>query len=162
MKFKDVKRGDTVYWLEKITTKTKVSNWFWLPAEVVKVTPKRFWVEFRSEGRYLGAKNFRKKDGRGVAQFFIHGQQYVYRLGDIANDRYFRDLLVVDESTEIEKFKEKWDGPQGRKVIDIRILASTLLKLDLSELYNKDQGELNLLATALKQIVGPGEKESDE
>lgn len=159
MKFKDVKKGDTVYWMKKIHSSTDVSAWFWVPAKVVKVTPKRFVVEFKRDKYFPDTKTYRKKDGRQVGDFYTVGQEYVYYLGDVANDQNIKGLTVTDDTADIEPFKKRWESDRGRKALAIRDLSAALLKLNLNELHDKPEGELNLLLTALKQIVGPLEKE---
>ena len=113
MKFESIKAGDTVYIRESVRTGWSTDNWFWLPVNVDRVTPKQF---------VAGRKKYSKNDGRCIGGGY--GEKAA-KLGDYLGyeglvedqsgkrERLLKDLHLVREITDvIDQFKIDHNHPR--------------------------------------------------
>ncbi len=131
MKFKDIKVGDTDYYLDSVRTGFHQSRGFWMPKEVVKVTKTQITLS--------NGKRADMREGR------IIGDRYKYAksLGD---SHYGR--TVVDETEDMQRFKDKLEL---EKQFNFVLKSMIEVKPD-SHFSNEELTELNVKAHELYQL----------
>lgn len=93
IKFKDIKKGDTVYVKSRLYVSWGISNSFWLPKIVNRTTKTQF---------IIGEDRYRKTDGKVIGAY-LPGQQ-AKKKGDYDQDW---QKCVKDETEAMEKMANK-------------------------------------------------------
>jgi len=119
MKFEDIKVGDTVMIEADVRYGWRESKSFWVPANVTKVTPKRFFI-----GEY---NQFRKDDGVKVGDGYAAARS----IGDVYND-WGKQVTVTDQSVEMAEFKDlvnKWLSVNTFSIKNLAIDNKSIAKI---------------------------------